>query len=112
MANTTSIMKNAENEARRDATEMQAQIDKLSSELASLTRTVSDYGNGKFEGIAREARRMSHDVADRSVAVATAAGDGLATAESDLEVRIREHPLTAIGVAAGVGFLAALLTKR
>lgn len=112
MANPTTMMKDAGKEARQDAADLEARVEKLSNQLAELTKSVSGYSNGTIETLSQEARRMKNELADRSMAMATTAKDTLSSAEGDLERRVREHPLTAIGVAAGIGFLAAVLTKR
>ncbi|MCD2177955.1 DUF883 family protein [Rhizobium sp. C1] len=112
MATATSILKDASKEARANADDLEARVEQLTAQLAELAKSVAGYGNGTLDTLAQEARRMKDDVADRSVAIASAAKDTVLAAEGDLEQRIRERPLTAIGIAAGLGFLAALLTKR
>lgn len=112
MATATSILKDAGKEARANADNLEARVEQLTAQLAELARSVSNHGSGTLETLASEARRVKDDVADRSVAIASAAKDTVIAAEGDLEQRIREHPLTAIGIAAGIGFLAAILTKR
>ena len=112
MASATSILKSASNEAQANASDLEARVEQLTKQLADLAKSVSGYGNGTLETLASEARRRKDDVADRSVALASAAKDTVIAAEGDLEQRIRENPLTAIGVAAGIGFLAAILTRR
>jgi ElaB/YqjD/DUF883 family membrane-anchored ribosome-binding protein len=112
MATATSILKDAGKDARANAEDLEARVEKLTAQLAELTRSVSGSANGTLDVLAQEARRVKEDVADRSVAIANTAKDVFVTAEGDLEQRIRQHPLTAIGVAAGIGFLAAILTKR
>ncbi len=112
MATTTSILKGASTEAQTNMSDLEARVEQLTTQLAELARSVSGYSNGTLETLASEARRMKDDVADRSVAIASAAKDTVIAAEGDLEQRIRENPLTAIGVAAGIGFLAAIFTRR
>jgi ElaB/YqjD/DUF883 family membrane-anchored ribosome-binding protein len=112
MATATSILKGASTEAQANVSDLEARVEQLTAQLSELAKSVSGYGNGTLETLAGEARRMKDDVADRSVAIASAAKDTVIAAESDLEQRIRDNPLTAIGVAAGIGFLAAILTRR
>ncbi|MCD2173392.1 DUF883 family protein [Rhizobium sp. C4] len=112
MATATSILKDAGKEARENASDLETRVEQLTAQLAELAKSVSGYGNGTMETIANEARRVKDDVTDRSLALASAAKDTVIAAESDMEQRIRENPLTAIAVAAGIGFLAAILTRR
>ncbi|HZG29631.1 Membrane-anchored ribosome-binding protein, inhibits growth in stationary phase, ElaB/YqjD/DUF883 family [Ensifer adhaerens] len=112
MATATSILKDASKEARANAGDLEARVEQLTIQLSELAKSVSGYGGNTLDTLTQEARRMKDDVADRSVAIASAAKDTVIAAEGDLEQRIREHPLTAIGIAAGLGFLAAILTKR
>lgn len=103
--------------------DVQAQIDQLRDDISKLTKTISDLGNQKAEevrgraeerlGEARsraekfrdDASKAGHDAYER-------ARDEALSLEEDLEDRIRERPVQSLMLAAGVGFLAALLTRR
>ena len=112
MATATPLQKAMDKMTANDTASIEDQIAKLSADIAALTRTVADYGSGKLEEAAAEARNLKDNVAEKSVAAAQVAKDTLLTAEGDLEDKIRAHPLAAIGIAAGIGFLAAIMSKR
>lgn len=117
-----------------DIADVEAQLAKLSGDIAALTKTVAAYGGAKASEAGEQARSMTGTVADQARAMtdtlaeqarsmgaalaersSTAAGvarERLVTAEGRVEDGIRANPLAAVGVAAGVGFLAALLAKR
>lgn len=112
MATATPIAKETSKEMRANASDLEARVEQLTAQLAELSRAVGGYSNGTLEALAQDARRLKEDMTERSVAMANVARDRIVTAESEVEQRIRENPLTAIGIAAGIGFLAALMTKR
>ena len=95
-----------------DIHDIEAHLDRLSGEITALTRTLAEYGNGRFNEAADEASRLRGAAAEKTAAVAASARQSLMSAEGDLEEQIRTRPLAAIGIAAGVGFLAAFLSRR
>lgn len=112
MASTVTGDKAAEAESAATAAEVQAQLEKLSQDIAQLTQAVAAFGNAKVREAGDRAALLGVDVAARSSQAFEATKSSLAAMESDLEAQIRNRPLQAIGIAAGVGFLAALLTRR
>lgn len=112
MANATPLQKAMDKMTGNDTATIEEQIAKLTADIAALTRTVAEYGSGKLETAAAEALTLKDNVAEKSAAAAQAAKDTLITAEGDLEEKIRTHPLAAVGIAAGLGFLFAVLSKR
>lgn len=112
MANATPILKETTKEMRANATDLESRVEKLSAQIADLTQAMAGYSGGTLEALTNDARRVKDDVTERSLAMASVAKDKLVSAESDVEQRIRENPMMAIGIAAGIGFLAAMLTKR
>lgn len=92
--------------------EMEAQIETLKAEIAKLTAQVQSSSERSYEAI--------KNIAQESVSQARAKGEaaiqGLRADATDIEgeivARVREKPVTSLAVAAGVGFLVALLTRR
>ncbi|MFD2174423.1 DUF883 family protein [Rhodobacter lacus] len=95
-----------------EVAKMEQQIEKLSAELAELTRTAGDYGASRMEQLSAQAKELRAEIAARSSAAADVARERFHEAEGAVEDRVRANPMAALGIAAGVGFLAALLVKR
>lgn len=103
--------------------DLEAQLAKLTSDLATLGKTVAAYGGARATEVGEQARSLTETmteqarvvgeaIAERSGAAAEVARARLVSAEGRIEDGIRANPLAAIGIAAGVGFLAALMAKR
>ncbi|ATN35667.1 hypothetical protein ACO34A_17825 [Rhizobium sp. ACO-34A] len=97
-----------------DATveDVQAELEKLRNDIAALTQTLASFGNGKLKEAGDRASQLGADVAEASAQYVDTARTGLAAAEQDLEAHIRSRPFQSVAVAAGIGFVAALLTRR
>ncbi|ADZ71357.1 DUF883 family protein [Polymorphum gilvum] len=92
--------------------DLAAQIAALKADLSSLTARIAGLG----ETGARALRTETKTATAKAAATGEALIHELAARERELELRaragIREHPLQAVAIAAGVGFLAALLVRR
>lgn len=95
--------KNGKNEL--DLDEMNAQMNQMRDEIEELSRKLASSGASTFEKAEQTIQKTSKQALD----VATREFEGL---EADLRREIRDNPLRAISIAAGVGFLAALLTRN
>ncbi|MGR6433024.1 DUF883 family protein [Rhizobium sp. PAMB 3174] len=109
---TATVLKNNAKTDYASAADIEEQLQKLSADVAALTKTMADFGNGKMDEAVKQARSLKDDMVERSAVVAADTKKRLVSAESDFEDQVRAHPLAAIGIAAGVGFLAALMSKR
>lgn len=114
MADTATSMRDAaeDNDAAVSAAEVKDKLDKLSRDIAELTRVVTAFGSSKVEEASTRATEFGAEVADRSAAAIASAREGVASLEHDLENHIRARPIQAVAIAAGIGFVAALLTRR
>ncbi|MCB1444750.1 MAG: DUF883 family protein [Rhizobiaceae bacterium] len=92
--------------------EVRQRLDELTSEIASLSRTLADLGGQKVEDYRDELERLVADAVSASRKAMDSARTGAASLEQGFEEQVREHPLRAIGIAAGIGFLFAFLTRR
>lgn len=81
------------------------QIEILKADIASLTGTLSDYGKAKG---AEAAKTAKDTVSDAALEARVKALD----AQKQAEDFIRTQPATALGLAAGIGFLVGLITSR
>lgn len=92
--------------------EMQQRIDDLRKEIASISRTLSAMGGQKMDDYRETVERLTSDAVSASLKAFESARNEAVSLEEGFERQVREHPLRAIGIAAGVGFLFALLTRR
>jgi ElaB/YqjD/DUF883 family membrane-anchored ribosome-binding protein len=106
------VNENTLNDGTSTAREIESRIASLRSEIAGLTRTVSDFGAskaGELKGAAKEARAELASSAQDAIA---AASKELSALERDLIVHVRKNPTQSIAIALGLGFLAALIMRR
>ena len=81
------------------------QIATLKNDLATLTKSLGDYGKGKQAEVTQQALDSAHALADRTKQQAL-------HAQSQTEEFVRTQPATALGIAAGIGFLVGMITAR
>lgn len=93
-------------------TEMEAQIQTLKAEIAKLRAQVQSSGERSLEAV----KNIAHEGINQARAKGEAAMQGLKSEAYDIEgeivARVREKPVTSLAIAAGVGFLFALLARR
>ncbi|WP_454285944.1 DUF883 family protein [Rhizobium arsenicireducens] len=107
-----SLIDEAEIATSASASDVQADLENLRRDIAALTQTVASFGTGKLKEASNRASQLGAEAADASAQYVESARNTVRSAEQDLEAHIRNKPLQAIAIAAGVGFLAALLTRR
>jgi ElaB/YqjD/DUF883 family membrane-anchored ribosome-binding protein len=83
------------------SSDVQAELENLRRDIAALTQTIASFGSGKI----REAGETSQQYID-------SARDTLLTVEEDVEAYVRAKPLQSLAMAAGVGYLLALISRR
>ena len=108
---TTSKMKTAEEEAEKieERATVEEQLARIKADIGELASTLSSIGT-----------RRVRTGADRHVSELTRAGEEaiedlrrqLRSIERDLSDKVQERPLQTLGIAAGVGFLLALVMRR
>lgn len=95
----------ANSDLEADIRQLKADIEKLTKQLA----TTGEHGYGT-------ARRAAAEGVEQLRVQGEAALDGLRGNAQDIEAqvmaRVREKPVTSLAIAAGVGFLFALLARR
>ncbi|MFC3219843.1 hypothetical protein ACFOEZ_12500 [Tianweitania populi] len=101
MANSPNTESQNKENADRTPQDLEAEISRLRSDLANLTKQIGAAGTQSF---------------DTAKAVAQQSVDRLRTNAQDLEeqvvARVQEKPLTALAVAAAVGYFFALINRR
>ncbi|GEO86207.1 MULTISPECIES: DUF883 family protein [Alphaproteobacteria] len=111
-AKADTLIDEAEIASSASAGDVQAELENLRRDIAALTQTLASFGSGKIKEAGMRASEIGAEAADASVQYAENARSSFLSAEQDLEAHIRNKPLQAIAIAAGVGFLAALLSRR
>lgn len=114
MATTAAVTRknNNGNSSEVRATDVEAQIDQIRQDIASLTKTVAAYGSGKAGKFVGQAEKASADLAKVSQSALKTVRDEMISAEKGLETHVRNKPIQSIGIAAGIGFLIALMARR
>ena len=94
------------------AEDLEAQVAELRREIASLTKNIAAFGQSKAEEYRSGIEGMAADAVHASLNALNSAREEAASLEESFEEHVRARPLQSIGIALGVGFLAALLTRR
>ena len=92
--------------------ELAQRLDDLQSEIASITKTLSAIGGQKVDDYRAGMERLAADAVSASLKAFDSARSEAVSLEETFEDHVRAHPLRAIGIAAGVGFLFALMSRR
>nr|WP_272212993.1 hypothetical protein [Marinicella sp. W31]MDC2878930.1 hypothetical protein [Marinicella sp. W31] len=92
--------------------DIQAQIDQLRGDIAALTKMIGALGNEKASEAREKAEKFRDDATKKGHEAYDRAREEAMSIEEDVEDHIRSRPLQSILMAAGFGFLAALLTRR
>ncbi|MBV2184647.1 MAG: DUF883 family protein [Rhizobium sp.] len=111
-AKADNLIDEAEIASGASASDIQAELENLRRDIAALTQTVASFGTGKLKEAGNRASQLGAEAADASAQYVESARSTLISAEQDLEAHIRTKPLQSIAIAAGIGFLAALLSRR
>lgn len=81
--------------------DIQAELETLRRDIAALTQTLASYGSGKV----REAGEVSREYVE-------SARETVANIERDIEDYVHAKPFQSLAIAAGVGYVLALLSRR
>lgn len=102
----------AEGDARASQSEIEAQIATLREEIAKLTAQIQSSGERSYGA----ARKIAAESVDHVRAQGEAAVQRLRSNATDIEAQlaesVREKPVTSLAIAAGIGFLFALIARR
>lgn len=92
--------------------DIEVQLEQLRADISSLAKTVAAVGNDKAAEYKGKAKRAANEAADASLQMVDDAKAKALSLEQDLEQHIRTNPIQSVAIAAGVGFVFALLTRR
>jgi ElaB/YqjD/DUF883 family membrane-anchored ribosome-binding protein len=108
----TTSTKSGKDNGARTADDLAADIEQLKADIAKLAEQLQETGQHSYGA----ARRAAAEGVDQLKAQGEAAMENLRARANDLEGQIsdsvREKPLTSLAIAAGVGYLFALLARR
>lgn len=97
---------------KSDPADLEAEIARLREDVSRLTDELSRTGRHSYSA----AQRAAREGADHLRATSQAAVDALKSNAGDVEQQVvtavREKPLTALAIAAGIGCLLGLMSRR
>lgn len=88
------------------------QIEILRNDLSALTQTIADLGKAKGDEAVSAAKAKAADVRDKAADHAETARLQALELQDRTNDFIRNQPATALGVAAGLGFLVGFMSSR
>lgn len=86
-------------------------IAELRRELAKLSSMVSDMAQNRYSQYRGQAAEVADDVMSRGYALRDEAYARAGAMEEEMQRTVRERPLTAVAVAAGIGYLIGLISR-
>jgi ElaB/YqjD/DUF883 family membrane-anchored ribosome-binding protein len=102
----------AEKNSSRASEDLAADIEQLKADIAKLTKQLQETGQHSYGA----ARRAASEGVEQIKAQGEAALEQIKANASDIEKQlastVREKPVTALAIAAGIGFLFAMMWRR
>ena len=92
--------------------EVSIQIEALKTDLANLTEAVGSYGKARLESTRDDLERKARTAQHRTEEGIEHLRGEAAHYAKEAQDMVRQQPGTALGIAAGLGFLAGLLVTR
>lgn len=93
-------------------TDLSKQVSVLRDDIANLTAIVAEYSKAQGGQLKAMAASKAAELAESGAVAANTAKATAKVAYSDAEDTIRANPASAVGIAAGLGFLVGLMTSR
>ncbi len=94
------------------AADLNDQIETLRQDIGALTQTISEMGKHKGDETIEAARAKASDLRDKAADHAETARLQALEMQDQANNFIRNQPATALGIAAGVGFLVGFFGSR
>lgn len=107
-AKTTSEGRNA----TVSGSDLESDVRQLRADVAQLANHLREIGGQSGSAARKAARRQAEHLREQGEAALASVQGGARDLERELARTIRERPMTALALAAGTGFLLALMTRR
>ncbi|MGV2977916.1 YqjD family protein [Roseibium alexandrii] len=95
-----------------NASDIEADIQRIREDIAALAGSLKNYGSEKSQEYKTRATTAGEDLTQMSQDALDDLTRELKSYERALTDEVRRHPLQSLGIAAGVGFLIAALIRR
>ncbi|MEM5501912.1 DUF883 family protein [Ahrensia kielensis] len=95
-----------------NANNVEAQLEALKADVSKLTQALTEAGNERFKEAKSSAIEASEYASENAQQTIARLRGELETLDQKVSEQIRERPYQALGIAAGVGVLAALLLRK
>ncbi|WP_114011271.1 glycine zipper domain-containing protein [Cohaesibacter intestini] len=92
--------------------DLSKEIEQLRSDIEGITDLLAKHGTEDVINLQDRARGAAKVAVEKAQDKLTDLNEDVGRAEARMMLEIRKKPLAAVGVAAGVGFLAALLVRK
>lgn len=102
----------AKNNVSELNTDVAKQMAVLREDIAALSATVADFGKAQGAMMKSSALHKAEEVAETGAAAAEVVKSKAVKTYSDAEESVRANPGTAVGIAAGIGFLVGMMSAR
>jgi len=96
----------------QSSADLAAQIANLKSDVAELTNTLAGYGRARTAQIEASAEDTFAAAKKKGTEMAQRSSQQARETYAGIEKAVSDNPAVSVGVAAGLGFLAGLLTAR
>ncbi len=80
--------------------------------MAALAKTVASYGAEAAGAYTDKVRQGANEALSASQTALDGIRSDFASLESEVATRVRARPLQAVGIAVGIGFLLAMVSRR
>lgn len=105
-------MANASTTGSPGADDLLKQINEIRAEMTKLSKLVGDIGEASATTLKGQAKERIDRLSEATEEELRALRERADLAGQKLTESVREQPLAAVGIAAGVGFLIALLMRK
>ncbi|MGE0233183.1 MAG: YqjD family protein [Flavobacteriaceae bacterium] len=92
--------------------DIEAQLGQVRDDIAMLAKSIAALGANKKTALKADAQRRLDNLGTASEEVLHSLNRQIGAIEKEISGQVRDRPLTTLGIAAGVGFLLAMVMRR
>lgn len=96
----------------RSVSELESDLKQLREDVAKLTEQLAKTGQHSYGAAKRAASEGLDHLKNQSGAAVEGLKDNAREIEDQVAARVREKPITALAIAAGIGYFMALISRR